>query len=164
MAAEGSNGEHVKRSGFRKLTLEEAREKGLKRRFGLSRGRIDSGAKRPLESHPTIPAASAKSAFKPRNAKTRLRAKPDPEMQAVAALVRERDHNLCQWPLGCRTGDDRIDVHHIAKRSQRPDLKYDPGNLVCLCRTHHEYTDAHRSEALDLGMLSDATYERAAKG
>lgn len=93
----------------------------------------------------------------------RLRAKPDPLMAAWSREVLERGGGRCQWPAGCRTDDDRIDLHHIAERSLRPDLKYDPANGIALCRTHHNWLPLHRAEAVRLGLLSEETYEAAAK-
>jgi hypothetical protein len=114
-----------------------------------------------------------------------LNAKVDPKGIAWAEAVKERDGNKCQWPgfsyemvlsfpVGftietrlaispCATGDTRIDAHHKAKRSQRPDLKYDVDNGISLCRTHHDWTDYHHDEAVKLGLLSTETYELAHK-
>lgn len=77
-------------------------------------------------------------------------------------LARERDNYTCQYP-GCGYQSKHIDVHHKGKRSQRPDLKFDPENMICLCRTHHSRTDRHRAEAIKLGLLSTETYELAKK-
>lgn len=93
----------------------------------------------------------------------RLRPKPDPKMAAWSQAVRKRDGNQCQWPDGCQTGDTKIDPHHIAERSLRPDLRYKVNNGIALCRTHHDWLPLHRSEAIALGLLSEETYERAAK-
>src|SRR5690349_23829038 len=54
--------------------------------------------------------------------------------------VRERDSYTCQFP-GCGHVDKHIDVHHKAKRSQRPDLRFEVSNGLCLCRKHHDWTD-----------------------
>ena len=115
----------------------------------------------------------------------RLRAKPDPKMAAWSKAVLERDSGKCQWPgldyaavlsmpVGtiirtqlvispCVTGDTRIDPHHIAERSLRPDLKYVVSNGIALCRTHHEWLPLNRAIAVKIGLLSDATYEKAMK-
>ncbi len=53
--------------------------------------------------------------------------------------VLERDQYRCQW---CRTKGVVLDMHHIEKRSQRPDLVLEPTNVVTLCRTCHNWTDA----------------------
>lgn len=83
--------------------------------------------------------------------------------QAWSLAVKERDGWRCQWPKGCTTGDDRIDAHHIAERSLRPDLRFDVNNGIALCRTHHDWIPLHRKEAIRLGLLSEATYEAAQK-
>jgi hypothetical protein len=114
-----------------------------------------------------------------------LRAKPDPKMAAWKLAVLERDECKCQWPglsyedvllipagtiidprfivSPCSTGDTRIDAHHIAERSLRPDLKYDVANGIALCRSHHYWLPLNRAIAVKLGLLSDATYEAAMK-
>lgn len=111
----------------------------------------------------------------------RIRVKADPEMAVWSLAVRMRNENKCQWPgvlilkapfgmspqfaaRPCATGDTRIDPHHIAKRSQRPDLKYDVSNGICLCRTHHEWTDEEPELARQIGLLSTESYELARKG
>jgi predicted restriction endonuclease len=76
--------------------------------------------------------------------------------------VRERDNYTCQFP-GCDRSSKRIDVHHIAKRSQRPDLKLEVSNGLCLCRFHHSWTDTHHDEAVRIGLLSTESYELAQK-
>jgi 5-methylcytosine-specific restriction endonuclease McrA len=57
----------------------------------------------------------------------------------VRAAVFKADQGRCQVPW-CRA--PARDVHHIVKRSQAPRLKYDPANLVSLCRACHAQTDA----------------------
>lgn len=84
-------------------------------------------------------------------------------MAELARAVFERDGYKCQWPGGCQTGDTRLDPHHIAERSQRPDLKLEPSNLITICRTHHDWIPLHRQEAIQIGLLSEETYEMAMK-
>lgn len=76
--------------------------------------------------------------------------------------VRQRDNYTCQYPA-CGHRSKRIDVHHIAKRSERPDLKFTVSNGVCLCRLHHDWTDTHLQEAIALGLRNTETYELARK-
>lgn len=76
--------------------------------------------------------------------------------------VRERDSYTCQFP-GCDRRSKRIDVHHKAKRSQRPDLKLTVSNGICLCREHHDWTDRNHDEAAAMGLLDLTTYELARK-
>jgi hypothetical protein len=111
--------------------------------------------------------------YKPMNRGTkRLRAKPDPLMAAWSKAVLERDENKCQWPVlfvgdgmppACRTRDDRIDPHHLAERSLRPDLKYDVDNGLALCRTHHEMLPGMRAKAVEMGLYRAESYEKAMK-
>ena len=76
--------------------------------------------------------------------------------------VRERDNYTCQFP-GCGLYRKKIDVHHIAKKSQRPDLKFTVSNGICLCREHHDWTDTHHDEAVRIGLLNTESYELAKK-
>ncbi len=126
--------------GFRKPTLADLRKPEHGQGFGLKR------AEKPLARQ-----------SKP------LRAKRDPKLAAWSKKVRERDGNQCQWPGGCQTGDARIDPHHKAKRSQRRDLKYELSNGLCLCRTHHEWTDDNHDEAVEMGLLNTQSRELARK-
>lgn len=89
--------------------------------------------------------------------------KSDRRLAAWSKAVRERDGNVCQWPGGCQTGDQRIDPHHLAKRSQRRDLKYELSNGRCLCRTHHDWTDDNHDEAVAMGLLNTESRELAQK-
>src|SRR5262252_10900973 len=64
---------------------------------------------------------------------------PDSKLEQEWKLAcRERDKYSCQWP-GCKITTLRIHVHHIRTRAQRPDLKYEISNGVCLCSTHHDH-------------------------
>lgn len=76
--------------------------------------------------------------------------------------VRERDGYTCQFPQ-CGKYSKHIDVHHKAKRSQRPDLKWDVSNGVCLCREHHNWTDLNHDKAVKEGLLNTESYELAQK-
>lgn len=95
--------------------------------------------------------------------KGRIKSRPDPKLVAWSREVRERDGGQCQFPGGCTTGDTRIDPHHKAKRSQRRDLKYAVSNGLCLCRTHHDWTDDNHDEAVRLGLLNIESRELAQK-
>jgi hypothetical protein len=72
--------------------------------------------------------------------------------------VRERDNYTCQR---CGKQYPYIHTHHIAPRSRRPDLKYVVENGICLCGSCHLWCHHHGKEATALGLLSDASYERA---
>lgn len=56
------------------------------------------------------------------------------------ALVRERDGQRCATCGGTR----RLAVHHIVPRCERPDLTFEPENLITLCTTCHNRADAQR--------------------
>jgi hypothetical protein len=109
-----------------------------------------------------------------------LRSKSDPKLAAWSRAVKKRDGNQCQWPgkfrgclnffipaelmaSPCATGDKRIDPHHIAPRSRRPDLKYELSNGIALCRTHHNWIGDHPINAASIGLNSFESYEAAMK-
>lgn len=88
---------------------------------------------------------------------------------------RTRDGNTCQFP-GCAvreipnpTMDDFIiEVHHKGTRSRRQDLIYVVENGICLCNyrtstNHHGWVHDHPIEAVEMGLLSDRSYELASK-
>lgn len=64
-------------------------------------------------------------------------------------LLREQRGPLCEYP-GCR--DPWVDMHEVKKRS-RGGSPTDPDNIKCLCRRHHEWTEAEPAEATRLGFL-----------
>lgn len=97
---------------------------------------------------------TARSTFKPK--------RESPRLVRFRREVRQRDNNTCQFP-GCGHVSRQIDVHHIAKRSQRPDLKFEVSNGICLCREHHDWTDTHHDEAVQRGLLNTESYELAKK-
>ena len=97
---------------------------------------------------------TARTTFKPK--------RESPRLVRFRREVRERDNYTCQFPE-CGHRSKRIDVHHIAKRSQRPDLKHAVSNGICLCRQHHDWTDTHHDEAVRRGLLNTESYELAKK-
>lgn len=58
---------------------------------------------------------------------------------------------------------EELDAHHIAMRSQRPDLKYDIYNGAALHRKCHAWVHKNQEKAKELGLLSTETYEKARK-
>lgn len=154
----------LKRTGFPKPSFADALAARIAKRG------------KDAESQTGIARASLKRGNKP------LKAKPDRKLAAWGRQVKMRDGNQCQWPgisaelifrfgykafdvrlalRPCATGDTRIDPHHIAEKSLRPDLKYSIENGLALCRTHHDWIPLNRAAAIALGILSDETYEKA---
>src|SRR6185312_4910030 len=72
----------------------------------------------------------------------------DPRYVAFRRAVRNRD-KCCQFP-GCRYKGKRLEVHHICKFSDYPDLRYLSPNGVVLCHSHHKFETGHKkvNEAL----------------
>lgn len=66
-----------------------------------------------------------------------------PEWHAVRDLARERDGNRCSVArlLG-GVCSDRLDVHHLQSRDERPDLALDLDNLLTVCARHHPTWEA----------------------
>jgi 5-methylcytosine-specific restriction enzyme A len=96
-----------------------------------------------------------------RGGRIKIKREP-PALVKAKRIARERDGYTCQFP-GCGKRYKNIDAHHIAKRSQRPDLRLDPNNLICLCREHHSWTDTHHDEAVRMSLLNTESYELAKK-
>lgn len=106
--------------------------------------------------------STIKRSTRPINKIGRRGKRDSPKLVRWRREVRERDDYTCQYP-GCGHRSKRIDVHHVAKRTERPDLKFDVNNGVCLCRLHHDWTDFHLEEAIKLGLRNIETYELAHK-
>ena len=71
--------------------------------------------------------------------------------------VRERDAYTCRR---CGKQGSEIAAHHVNPRSQRPDLKHDVSNGICLCGICHGWVHMHPVEAKALGLLNVSdTYE-----
>ena len=71
--------------------------------------------------------------------------------------MRERTNFLCEV---CRDRGlityKNIEVHHIEKLKDRPDLLLEDSNLICLCKEHHEQADR--------GILSKEYLKSLAQG
>jgi hypothetical protein len=74
--------------------------------------------------------------------------------------IREKDQWTCQR---CGKVEKHIHTHHIAPRSQRPDLRHDVSNGKCLCNACHSWVHEHPIEAKATGLLRGETYELARK-
>lgn len=62
----------------------------------------------------------------------------------VSVHARQRD-GACQWP-GCRVrGAARLDAHHVMRRSYHR-VRFNPDNLISLCREHHGYFHRNKRE------------------
>lgn len=60
----------------------------------------------------------------------------------LSRLFKEDCKNLCA--ICIKEGvvnSSRIEVHHIEKIKDRPDLAYDYDNLICLCSVHHHLAE-----------------------
>lgn len=77
----------------------------------------------------------------------RTRRKADVVWQTA---VRERDGCICQR---CGIYDKYIHTHHRATRSQRPDLKHDVDNGVCLCNSCHTWVHKNPKISYKQGWL-----------
>lgn len=60
--------------------------------------------------------------------------------RACREIVRKRDRGKCRIP-GCL--ERSTDAHHIVYRSKSKAKRWDPNNLILLCRSHHQLEHAH---------------------
>lgn len=94
--------------------------------------------------------------------KKRIGRRVDPRERKWRKEVLTRDEKRCQFP-GCQVVSPNNDAHHVAKRSQRPDIKWDVANGKTLCREHHSWIDSNHDEAVAIGLLDTTSYELARK-
>jgi hypothetical protein len=86
--------------------------------------------------------------------------------------VRIRDGHKCKWP-GCGS-NRRLQVHHIHKWAEFPNLRYNIANGITLCNFHHrliknceEYYVGFFQRILELQMLekiNELSYNNSARG
>ena len=56
--------------------------------------------------------------------------------------IRDRSHWLCAVCLDNGIiNHESLEVHHIRKLKDNPELLLDDDNLICLCTTHHKQAD-----------------------
>lgn len=69
--------------------------------------------------------------------------------------IKSRSHYLCAVCLadGVYTYEC-LETHHIVKLRERPDLLLEDGNLICLCRRHHEMAERGEIQADRLRKLA----------
>lgn len=150
----------MKRSGFKRLTPEQIRQKQAERRnlafaapAPLAEGRTPNGSKRVLKASHSL--------------KGRKRARLKRQQGTIHAdaiwswVIRERDDHRCQR---CGKRDQANNhAHHVAPRSRRPDLKKVLSNGMTVCPPCHKWIHDNPIEAEAKGFLSFATYEKAKK-
>lgn len=68
-------------------------------------------------------------------------------------LRAERPH--CEFP-GCKA--PWVDMHEVKKRSRGGSIT-DKSNILCLCREHHEFTEAEPAKATEMGLLKPSWEE-----
>lgn len=68
-----------------------------------------------------------------------------PEWGAVRERVLARDRRRCVlgWLLGGPCSGP-LHVHHVEPIEERPDLAYEPDNLISACEAHHPSLEAFR--------------------
>lgn len=130
--------------------------------FSIKPGAKRLRAKRQIKRGGKLKRSSLKRSPRPMNKIGRRGKRDSPKLVKWRREVRQRDNYTCQYP-GCGKHSKRIDVHHIAKKSERPDLKFEASNGVCLCREHHDWTDTDLQKAIALGLRNIETYELAKK-
>lgn len=99
---------------------------------------------------------------------TGLKSKVDTKLAAWSRRVKRRDGFICQW-AGCEFCGNhegaRLDAHHKALRSARPDLCYVDENAITICRQRHSWihSEQGRAEAIERGFLSLRSRELAVR-
>ena len=48
---------------------------------------------------------------------------------------------------------ENLEVHHVVKLNERPDLLLEDSNLICLCVKHHKQADCGEISKTDLYRL-----------
>lgn len=95
--------------------------------------------------------------------RSRQRQKEDKQREEEwRKAVLERDGYHCQYP-DCTVVNKSLHAHHVAPRSQRPDLKYVVSNGKGLCFVHHERVHKYPIKAQEQGLLSMRSVELARK-
>ena len=76
--------------------------------------------------------------------------------------IREKSDNLCALcrEQGIYNYFD-LEVHHIEKLEERPELLLDDYNLICLCAEHHHQADRGEINKEHLKALAAAREERS---
>lgn len=81
--------------------------------------------------------------------------------KAKMAEIKERANGLCEV---CRDNGrfvyEGLEVHHIEKLKDRPDLYIDDENLICLCTTCHKKADSGELDKDYLRQLARQRDER----
>lgn len=66
-------------------------------------------------------------------------------------LARDHGPQRCQYPPGC--ADAACDAHEVQTRARGGSIS-DPGNIVLLCRRHHDGVGRGEPWAYDMGLLA----------
>lgn len=75
--------------------------------------------------------------------------------------IRERANYLCEVcrDQGVWTYED-VEVHHIKKLREAPELYLDNDNLICLCKKHHKEAD---NNEIDMDYLTGLAIKRESR-
>ena len=77
-----------------------------------------------------------------------------------ARAIKEQAQSLCEL---CRTENryryDHLEVHHIEKLTDHPELLLEDSNLICLCQECHKQADAGK---IDKDLLKRLAADRGA--
>jgi len=71
----------------------------------------------------------------------------DTKEDMVRRACKKRDNHVCLWE-GCNE-TKHLHAHHIFKRSDYPEFKYDLWNLITYCPFHHFWTHLMNGEIKD---------------
>lgn len=92
--------------------------------------------------HPAGYRCMAGRTYGPRNDAEESRIRHTKTWEHKRAEVKEKANGLCEVCMDRGTYTyTGLEVHHIDKLRDRPDLAYDNENLVCLCKLHHRMAE-----------------------
>lgn len=82
--------------------------------------------------------------------------------------IRRRDGNVCQACINGLRGNayvctEQLEVHHIIPIKLRPDLAYDPYNLITLSHAMHELAECGLLDAKELKQIAKYNQEHRHK-
>ena len=116
-----------------------------------------------------------KRSYMKRSTKPMRRGKPIGASHPARVRRRERLLKDAQWATAIKIRDDHRcrrchyrdeynnHAHHIAPRSQRPDLVHVLSNGATVCPLCHTWIHDHPIESRAVGLLSNETYELVSK-
>lgn len=85
---------------------------------------------------------------------SKKRARSRPQRRKVVAAVFERDQHRCRarTSVPSVTCAGPLDPHEIIPRSAWAAGEFEVGNIIAVCRAHHDWIGDHPTSAHELGL------------